>query len=1508
MKLKKTFLGGKMNKDLDERILQEGEYRHAENIAVSQSNGTDVGAVENTLGNEVRTNLVFGNNPKTIGEVANEFTGKIYWFVTSEDKDAIYEYDEESGIVSTVLNDSRNSSSSVLNFDVDHPIQAKILVDTDNGSTFLVWVDGINEPRKINIEHAKSNIPSSNFTEEQICLLRPAPLAPPEIELSITPNQENAIEDRILYFAYQYRYRDNEYSALSPFSEAAFEPKEFSYDYLTTTNKAMVNKYNTATIKFDTGSSDVEAIRIVYKQSGSSTLFLVEEFDKAAENFVDNVTEAFVFTNEKSYTATAIRSEELERLFDAVPRSAENVEIIGNRIVLGNCLENYNLVDSNGDKIAPDITLSYNSTLITDNLPVKSMKSNRGYEVGLVYLDYLGRMSSVITSKNAATFIPNAKAASQNKLSLRINHLPPEWAAHYRVFIKKDREDYDIISPVTFYRDGPYLWIKLEGNDVDKVAKGDFLYAKTSSSGILQEAVEVEVLEVSLKDKNFLEEDTVTTIEQKEGVYMKVKPSSSFTLSPDDVSVFESSCKGFTSKSTTNNIGNASAYYIDNPVYYGEDGLNDLTVSGTFVTSSSDIRYLVEIVDAAASPNTFRWSDDDGVSWSSPVNCAVSATSIGSPDYGVDVAFGATTGHKVGDSWVIPAKSGAELNTLNFQKKAWVPLQAKTTVDESIKQGASITINYKEYIREGDVEIKVQDYSQNFIAGDNYDNIEEWFYKDDIITKLDYPSSIDDVIFRRGTPVIKNGEVESITVDSTKNLYMLFLSSAEWSGSSRVKVIASLEIVELSTDIVFETKPAYNESNIFYEWGQTFPVTGGFHTSDDVADQDQNEGQPAIIEIDAFNCFAWKNGYESYKIKDKLTGRGLRLDTRPWATIPNYRENKRIATLIYSGIYEQTTNLNRLNEFNLATAPYKDLDDKYGPVSNLLSRDTNLVIWQEDKVHYCLFEKSVLFNADGSGNVSQSSEVLGQVVSYAGEYGLLPGDFRAVAFFGNNIWWPDAKRGVVCRLSADGITEISNYGMRDWFRDQLGTEMKGEKIGVYDPHYDQYVLTLKEDTSVPTYEFGCGTVFTKYKVTTPFVYQFVADKFTGEYQVHYNVTEGSINIQYVHNGITRTATGEVSGSGIYSLTKESMDVPNAQVTITPVTSPCSYTITNTCVEGDRLNIIAMVLTDSGDSIGRLTWGTDILTQFNTIRGEGVSSTQGLEVYKTWKGLVGTEPFPPNGENIYITEFAEPSTTVAGTWYGLITNTEYTSADVETIIGLGSIIATGCQFYTGTWKCIGEILYLQASGKNVYIVLDYRDVLEAVNDTASCWQAESVEVNVLANDIYRGTGRVSIVSGPTNGVASVLSNQTIRYINDGTIGNDVITYQLSTLEGSLVDTATLTISVASSASKPVGDPEAEDGTYAGTQVSMSTTGYLGYPTTDGSGACDFALNTTRYHNGATFYPTLGNRVHTGTPLTVANRFNGQGKYYTIPNGRTVKIDTDGRILDVWICTSGGGGNA
>ena len=153
MKLQNTFVGGKMNKDIDERLLPKGQYPHAENIRVANSDGSDMGAIENVRGNEQLTNLNLTNG-QAIGAFSDDSNQKIYWFVTSDDKDLVIEYDAPNQQTNILLESSR--PDGILNFDRNYLITGVVkVINGESERDLLVWTDDLNPPRVINIERAK---------------------------------------------------------------------------------------------------------------------------------------------------------------------------------------------------------------------------------------------------------------------------------------------------------------------------------------------------------------------------------------------------------------------------------------------------------------------------------------------------------------------------------------------------------------------------------------------------------------------------------------------------------------------------------------------------------------------------------------------------------------------------------------------------------------------------------------------------------------------------------------------------------------------------------------------------------------------------------------------------------------------------------------------------------------------------------------------------------------------------------------------------------------------------------------------------------------------------------------------------------------------------------------------------------------------------------------------------------------------------------------------------------
>ena len=114
-----TFTTGKMNKDLDERILPNGEYRDALNIQVSGSDGSNVGSVQNVMGNRLayqKAGKINIAGSKCIGGIVDTENEKIYWFISGSSVDAIIEYNQIDKACTPVLVDTKPGSVITLNF------------------------------------------------------------------------------------------------------------------------------------------------------------------------------------------------------------------------------------------------------------------------------------------------------------------------------------------------------------------------------------------------------------------------------------------------------------------------------------------------------------------------------------------------------------------------------------------------------------------------------------------------------------------------------------------------------------------------------------------------------------------------------------------------------------------------------------------------------------------------------------------------------------------------------------------------------------------------------------------------------------------------------------------------------------------------------------------------------------------------------------------------------------------------------------------------------------------------------------------------------------------------------------------------------------------------------------------------------------------------------------------------------------------------------------------------
>ena len=215
-------------------------------------------------------------------------------------------------------------------------------------------------------------------------------------------------------------------------------------------------------------------------------------------------------------------------------------------------------------------------------------------------------------------------------------------------------------------------------------------------------------------------------------------------------------------------------------------------------------------------------------------------------------------------------------------------------------------------------------------------------------------------------------------------------------------------------------------------------------------------------QLDFSNCYSFGQGVESNRLRDDYNA--ITIDKGPVvSTIINekYKQDVKLNTIIWSGIFNSTGGVNKLNEFIQAEKITKDLNPEYGSIQKLHVRDTDLIALCEDKVLRILANKDALFNADGNTNLTSTNNVLGQAMPFVGEHGISknPESFVSHAY---RVYFSDKARGSVLRLSRDGLTDIATKGMTDWFNDNL--PLSNSIVGSYNQKKGSYNLTLNNYT------------------------------------------------------------------------------------------------------------------------------------------------------------------------------------------------------------------------------------------------------------------------------------------------------------------------------------------------------------------------------------------------------------------------------------------------------------
>jgi hypothetical protein len=1072
MELQLGFFRGRMNKDMDERFLREGEYPHAENIRVSNSGEKNVGIIENYLGNRKLTDIDL-EDAQVIGAFPDESNRLLYFFVTSPTKDILVEFNELTSETEIVL---ESSVPGTLNLNKLKPVyHINKIINDDSSKDLLYWTDGFNPPRRVNIQRAKT-YGLDGFTEDDISVILRPPLFAPTYQLIQDPSESTNLKERFLCFAYRYKYLDGEYSVLSPFSSYAFAPEGFDLDYQTYENLGMVNAFNKVRLSFDTGSERVTDIQLVFKESNSPTVYLVETLNKELNNLDDNVISTFDFKDNKIYSV--LPEKEYFTRFHAVPLTAQAQEYAANRIMYANIKEGFDLVDAEGEPIKIDYTVGYNSyNIFGQQLPVSFVSTTMSIDLSDIELvrgkrisfnfdltsalngrasvitdfilnDDYDTVADLISSQDFTDFILFITSRFETTYSLDV---PPNTSVSLagNFTVSSLGNVITITAPIL-------LLVEDTTPDVPDDPENDeetlvpFSFSTTSSAFFKDNAVDSSMktdrsYEVSVEYIDEHGRGTPALTSQDNTIYIPVSQSTSqnkLTVElnhrpPADAKFFRFAVK-------QNKLDYQTIY---TSLFY-EDGLyrwiklegenkKKINEDDTLIVKSDLSRPLETLTKVKVLEKTNQVRDfipNNELNTGEPL-IEAAGTYIKVKPVGFDMNI-------QGDAFkrfegFLKRRYASRSRVYTQPLFGWLDAQ-NVFNPYPINAGTQVRI-YLESKMLGQASF-FESFERDYIVQEDYNSVQDWFN-----------AEVGDI-----EPFATNRLAEwGFDPDGSR---FFVRSNRDGTASRDVWITVRFDILFSSGTLIFETEPKDSNLDVFYQTSQTFPIVNGNHTGN-VQNQDHDLGTPAQFELDTFNCFVMGNGAESNRIKDNFIANSLLIDFKPITTsVERFKQITRFTDIIYTEPYNENSGINGLNDISLYAVPFKDdIEKRWGRVKKLYARDGDIVVFQEDKVSAVLVGKDEITKADGSTDLITIPEVLGRQIPIPGEWGL--SDPATFAFRGNSMIFLDTKRSVPVRFGGNGLYEI-NQGMTNFFRDYISGPYTYRAIGAFDNFYDVYTLSI----------------------------------------------------------------------------------------------------------------------------------------------------------------------------------------------------------------------------------------------------------------------------------------------------------------------------------------------------------------------------------------------------------------------------------------------------------------
>ena len=1494
MKIQNIFSTGKMNKDVDERLVPNGEFIDALNVRVLNTAGSDAGAIENEKGNVKLTNLNVTNSPECIGSVSDEAKEKIYWFVVNDlGYSYIYEYDRTNDITSTVIADERTGNSQVLKFNKDYKITGvNVIYNSSKKSKLILWTDGLNQPRMIDINRSKS-YGINNFYEDDISLYKKPPKAAPSVRpYNTSVATENAVKEQFFAFGYRYRYLDGGYSACSSFTYFQFTPKEFKIDFTSMENKGMENIFNGYKVSYNSGDHRVTDVQLLFKYPTEPTIYVVDNINKKDSSVLDNATETYDFTNKKIYKT--LPQDEVFRTFDDVPLTAKAQDIINDRIVFGNTTSQYDIEEVKGSN--ENIRINYNVDIVSSTQEGQDVIGSRTVGNTKITFD----LSSYELKKDFKITLFLAIQSDEQGTS------PNEYfsgsAVCQSAFILS--QEYSSVSSLvasTEFLECLSSLSSIFGSIVSTVTPpnalslvyGSFSLDSSTSTGFtLLAPVNTHVTDDTPSDSSDNNNSSFTTeisepfkfqdgsksslSESLSNVSLKTLRSYEVGLSYLDSygryssillpreSIGETSSEVFCPVEKSVNLNSLKITLNNKPPYWADrykwfvkvNKDRHYNVYGTIFYEDGVYRWILlqgaNLGKLEEGKNLIVKADDNGPLTKEVKTKILEITTKNAIDE-VSVGEGWIKGNKDFEGENLIEKAGTYIKirpsgfSMSFKEDNFIfyeksnvagngfantwsgtnRINIPTDIEQGLLQKISsgTVTNPITYINQtltpgSDVTLELS-YSESD-GSPSFSYFKEWQVNGTYETTstrncfglfLDSETSFPslDIASYSGA---QSGTTVKFTVDSLDDddekfyLYIYKLANSNrWlmkiepsEGTALFEnstITARLDIILISGLAVFETEPIDIDDDIYYETEETFSIENGLHTGNL---QNQTSSLPSISKLKFGNCFSFGNGVESVRVLDDRFKPSLDIKSRPNISIIEGYERKEDETkLIYSGAFNENTGYNTLNEFNSSRGITKYMDMKYGSIQKLFARESDLIVLQEDRVSKVLYGKNLLQSPDGSGSLSQIEKVLGQDVPYSGEYGISINP-ESFSNYEGRMYFTDANRGAVVKLSNDGLTPISYSGMKAFFKDSLYNNKAYYNIGGFDPKYHQYVLSMGND-QVPQeiLELDCASSFTRTVSSAGFSYELNVGSFSGTTTIAYTTT-ASTNIVVVYNGVTHTNNG-LTGTGqiTFPVSSSDLNVTNiATVTLTPA-STATISITHTCPVPDTLEVILVVVNDSQEV------NQNIINRFKHNGAQGNIYNSDLDVfesdeltrYEVLTGYMGTDVIPSNGDTITISSLKQ-----IGVHTGDFNDCNSLGYLVSAAGGLSvqNIIdqATYPTVTTSTTSSEEEnatsfTFNRTNTSEKLYLVWNYIDSLPVLtNDSVTgVTNGGSSIINVVANDSIPSPYTLTIGTAPSYGTAVVNSDNTITYNHtSGNNLNDSFTYVVSR-GGACQATATVT---------------------------------------------------------------------------------------------------------------------